>query len=142
MPGSVSQAELPIANIVGSGVMGGLSKPWYEPSTYVDQLDDGDLRCYLSSWCEDRCSLKLSDQDLDGYYNTISPRSIFLKTSPFKASIIDMGAGNGALSIYGRTFLDKISIYTASHLNQSSVLDFIGALQYLILRQIRHRLRG
>lgn len=65
-----------------------------------DRLSDAELRNHLASWCAQAASAPLTEDALDLYYHTISPRSVFVKNLPQDACLLDMGAGEGTLSIY------------------------------------------
>lgn len=65
-----------------------------------DGLDDRKLHDHLSCWCAEKSDVSISKQLIEEYYNTISPRSIFFKSCRHRSTLLDVGAGNGALSIY------------------------------------------
>ncbi|MCP1538102.1 class I SAM-dependent methyltransferase [Methylorubrum extorquens] len=65
-----------------------------------DNLPEAELRERLSLWCKSKVNSPVERDDFDLYYNTVAPRSVFVKNAPSDACLLDMGAGNGSLSIY------------------------------------------
>ena len=72
----------------------------YSPRGPYDHLADAQLLAVLSAWCAAQCPHPIQQQETEIYYHTVSPRSWFFKSCADGASVLDMGAGNGALSVY------------------------------------------
>lgn len=66
----------------------------------TDTMTDEQLKRYLSSWISSQTPEAPSADVLDQYAHLISPRSVFLKNVPPSANVLDLGAGDGGLSIY------------------------------------------
>lgn len=64
-----------------------------------DRWDDAQLMAMAGAWSAQKLAIELPAKPaLDQYINTITPRSVFLKTLPPRARVLDMGAGDGGLS--------------------------------------------
>ncbi|MDR7036505.1 2-polyprenyl-3-methyl-5-hydroxy-6-metoxy-1,4-benzoquinol methylase [Methylobacterium sp. BE186] len=100
-----------------------------------DHLSDADLREQLTRWCTHKIDPNIQKDEFDAYFHTVSPRSTFVKNAPPDACLLDMGAGEGSLSIYKvwpsvarsdlkfyGTSLDPIRL--AANYEQVSISDF------------------
>lgn len=65
-----------------------------------DGIGASEIQDYFDAWCFRTSKVEIETDTLDSYYHSISARSLFFKSSPQDAIFLDMGAGNGALSIY------------------------------------------
>lgn len=70
-----------------------LGLPW-------DSLSAPDMEEYLSAWVSARNLRPAPVASIDEYYNLVSPRSVFFKTVPADSRVLDLGAGDGGLSVY------------------------------------------
>lgn len=66
----------------------------------TDAMTREQLEAHLDSWVASRGSSHLSNDAVDQYSHLVSPRSIFFRTLPLNANVLDLGAGDGGLSIY------------------------------------------
>lgn len=70
------------------------------PTGPLDDLDALELEAFFDTWCRQSCASNLPLEELDHYFNISSTRCTFLKSMPEHGALVDMGAGNGALSVY------------------------------------------
>jgi SAM-dependent methyltransferase len=70
-------------------------------SIQSDGLNEEQMRVYAERWLlEESSGPSLSLEQVDLAFNMVTPRSIFLKNLTVGASVLDLGAGDGTLSIY------------------------------------------
>lgn len=66
----------------------------------IDHLDDAGLLAWLDRWSRAHCGSPVDEQILTPYLQTVIPRSVFVKSCVENATLLDMGAGDGSLSVY------------------------------------------
>lgn len=65
-----------------------------------DQMSAAQLRSMLLAFAAATEPSIHTKVELDNYYSTITPRSIFFKNLPRNATLLDLGAGNGTMSVF------------------------------------------
>lgn len=58
------------------------------------------LKATVYSWLMEKHQDSVSKSDIEQYFNISLPRTLFLKHLPFGAKVLDLGAGDGSLSVY------------------------------------------
>jgi SAM-dependent methyltransferase len=68
--------------------------------TLFDDLDEATLCEFVSGWLQSPETPRTTLEQTDQAFNLVTPRSVFLKNLPFGSSLLDLGAGDGTLSVY------------------------------------------
>jgi len=68
--------------------------------TMYDMMVESQLTERIISWIESRDTPSTSCNEIDLAFNSVTPRSVFLKNIARGASLLDLGAGDGSLSVY------------------------------------------
>ncbi|MDP3898199.1 MAG: methyltransferase domain-containing protein [Mesorhizobium sp.] len=71
-----------------------------DPTTSFDAMDEGELSALLLKWASTDERQTMSDSEIQTYMNTVIPRALFFKNLPMNARVLDLGAGDGGLSVY------------------------------------------
>lgn len=68
--------------------------------TAHDDLPPEELEAEVLTWLKETQPGPISRGETEIAFNAVTPRSIFLKNLPFGSRLLDLGAGDGSLSIY------------------------------------------
>jgi len=71
-----------------------------EYHTLYDLLPECHLQEFVTSWIENPGKPSTTLDETDLALNSVTPRSVFLKNLAHGASLLDLGAGEGSLSVY------------------------------------------
>jgi SAM-dependent methyltransferase len=65
-------------------------------------MEEEHLATFIMSWIQNWRAPSISIDDVDTTFNTVTPRSIFIKNLRRGVRLLDVGAGDGTLSVYRR----------------------------------------
>src|SRR5215469_5762343 len=70
------------------------------PACWGDDLSDDALYRRVVSFVNEAREPSLAVTEIDGYYATITPRSVFFKNIVPCGDLLDLGAGDGIMSVF------------------------------------------
>jgi SAM-dependent methyltransferase len=67
---------------------------------HLDGLSSESLRDHFYAWLEEDCPGEIDPSVLDQAYQLSLPRTVFLRALPHAAKVLDVGAGDGSLTVF------------------------------------------
>jgi SAM-dependent methyltransferase len=71
-----------------------------ECHSIYDHMEEEHLSSFIMSWIQNWQAPSIPLDDVDVAFNTVTPRSVFVKNLRVGARLLDIGAGDGTLSVY------------------------------------------